>query len=147
MNLTTNPDFSLKGTVEVPTFTDVHGNACFAGPLTIVSGQTEGISYARGVWMEIFANDSLGRTLRIEAWSINTDGTPAAIGEIYEPNQNSTMIKQAPMMNMSHCMRSVAAHAINLPGAVAHCIWSRNANVSNLTIGIATSTNQLTCHG
>ena len=39
--------------------------------------------------MEIFANDSLGRTLRIEAWSINTDGTPAAIGEIYEPNQNS----------------------------------------------------------
>ena len=58
-----------------------------------------------------------------------------------------TMIKQAPMMNMSHCMRSVAAHAINLPGAVAHCIWSRNANVSNLTIGIATSTNQLTCHG
>jgi len=89
MNLTTNPDFSLKGTIEVPTFTDGHGNACFAGPLTLVSGQTEGSSYASGVYMEIFANDSLGRTIEIWAWSINTDGTPAAIGEIYEPNQNA----------------------------------------------------------
>jgi len=89
MNLTTNPDFSLKGTVEVPTFTDGHGNACFAGPLTIVSGHTDGSSYAAGVYMEIFANDSLGRAVRMYAWSINTDGTPAAIGEIYEPDQNS----------------------------------------------------------
>jgi hypothetical protein len=89
MNLSTNPDFSLKGTIEVPTFTDGHGNACFAGPLTLVSGQTEGSSYASGVYMEIFANDSLGRTIEIWAWSINTDGTPAAIGEIFEPNQNA----------------------------------------------------------
>jgi len=89
MNLTTNPDFSLKGTIEVPTFTDGHGNACFAGPLTIVSGHTDGSSYAAGVYMEIFANDSLGRAVRMYAWSINTDGTPAAIGEIYEPDQNS----------------------------------------------------------
>jgi hypothetical protein len=89
MHLTTNTDFSLKGTVEVPTFTDGHGNACFAGPLRFVSGQTEGSSYASGVYMEIFANDSLGRTIEIWAWSINTDGTPAAIGEIFEPNQNA----------------------------------------------------------
>jgi hypothetical protein len=41
------------------------------------------------VYFEIYAQDSLGRTLWINAYSINTDGTPAAIGEFYEPNQTS----------------------------------------------------------
>jgi hypothetical protein len=89
MSLTTNPDFSLRGTIEVPNFSDGHGNACYAGPLTLVSGQSLSSSYGSGVILEIFANDSLGRSIEIWTWSINTDGTPAAIGEIFEPNQNA----------------------------------------------------------
>jgi hypothetical protein len=87
INPTTNPDYSVSGTVNVFDFTDGHGNACFAGPLTMVSGLGgEGdAAFATGVRLDIIAKDSAGSILWLNANSVEPDGfSPAAVAEEYD---------------------------------------------------------------
>ena len=88
INLTTNPDFSLRGTVEAGQLGDRQGNACFADTLVITSNlnNMETSSFESGVYVQIIAKDSLGRELLILAYSMNSDGSSAAVGELFEPD-------------------------------------------------------------
>src|SRR5208282_4649883 len=88
INPTTNPDYSVSGTVNVFNFTDGQGNACFAGPLTMISGLGgEGdAAFATGVRLDIIAKDSAGSILWLNANSVEPDGfSPAALNEDYDP--------------------------------------------------------------
>jgi hypothetical protein len=88
INPTTNPDHSVSGTVNVFNFTDGQGNACFAGPLTMIPGLGgEGdAAFATGVFLDIIAKDSAGNLLWLNTYSVEPDGfNPAALNLEYDP--------------------------------------------------------------
>jgi hypothetical protein len=88
INPATNPDHSVSGTVNVFDFTDGQGNACFAGPLTMIPGLGgEGdAAFATGVFLDIIAKDSAGNLLWLNTYSVEPDGfNPAALNLEYDP--------------------------------------------------------------
>ena len=78
--LKTLADHSVSGTVTVPSLVNASGVACFAGPVTLTTGQASG-SFANGVQIELFGADKNQTQLFVFAFDINPDGTPAAVGE------------------------------------------------------------------
>jgi hypothetical protein len=78
--LKTLADHSVSGTVSAPSLVNAGGVACFAGPVTLTTGQASG-SFANGVQIELFGQDQNQTQLFVFAFDVNPDGTPAAVGE------------------------------------------------------------------
>lgn len=78
--LKTLADHSISGTISVPSLVNASGTACFAGPITLFTGQANG-SFAGGVTIQLFGQDANQTQIFVFAFDINPDGTPAAVGE------------------------------------------------------------------
>lgn len=79
--LTTNSDKTLSGTIDASLLKSSGGAACFASVVTLSPNISQGISQTSGVGIELFGADSQGNTLWVNAYSSNTDGSLAAVGE------------------------------------------------------------------
>src|SRR5258707_13055687 len=92
--LTTNPDKTLSGTIDIlgsglvsPTL----GAACIAtnGTITLQPNMAEGVSQSSGAGFELFGTDSAGTRVWVNAMATNHDGSIAAVGED-NPGNGST---------------------------------------------------------
>jgi hypothetical protein len=93
-DLTTNPDKTLSGTINIigtGLIAYPSGPACIVNPITLQSNMTEGISQQTGVGMELFGTDVNGTRFWVNAFASNPDGSQAAVGEDNPPGAPGTI--------------------------------------------------------
>ena len=88
--LTTNPDKTLSGTIDIlgsGLVSPTSGTACIATNgtgtrrITLQPNMAEGVSQSSGAGFELFGTDSAGTRVWVNAMATNHDGSIAAVGE------------------------------------------------------------------
>src|SRR6266481_1404673 len=87
--LTTNPDRTLSGTIDIlgSGLVSTSGAACIATTgtgthtITLQPNMAEGVSQSSGAGFELFGTDSVGTRVWVNAMATNSDGSIAAVGE------------------------------------------------------------------
>jgi len=88
--LTTNPDKTLSGTIDIlgsGLVSPTSGTACIATNgtgtrrITLQPNMAEGVSQSSGAGFELFGTDSVGTRVWVNAMATNSDGSIAAVGE------------------------------------------------------------------